>query len=346
MRVILADVSRSVGRIAEVRDSVRALYQTGDALVVFDSSARLVKGSARDSIDRLTRADQDGALSPALITALRTASDHRTRADSFELVIVTPLKSGLMDAATDAIRELWPGRARVVRVAARADTAFSASGFRVEGPPDDPVRLAASLTGAPPTETAVRIVRGAATAADSAWSALDGHTLVRWPASDAPPGWTPHTPADTVGAIVSDGIALVGAFERRWRLEAPAGAERVGVRVAARWVDGEPAAVEHRVAMGCIRDVAFPVPAQGDLVLRPSFARMLRTLARPCDASVGGAALTPSALAALAGAGRLAASAAIPRPDVVATPLVPWLLAAALFAALAELVVRRRTRVE
>ena len=112
--------------------------------------------------------------------------------------------------------------------------------------------------------------------------------------------------------------------------------------MTARWVDGEPAAVDYPVGEGCIREVAVPVPTRGDVMLRPAFARLLATLGAPCAlASVGPAAGQPT-LTMLAGTGPLAAAASLAAPDTIVTPLVPWLLALALALALIELVVRRR----
>jgi hypothetical protein len=51
-RVILMDVSRSVSDTNALRDSVRALYRNHDALVVFDSSARVIPGSAAERFPR------------------------------------------------------------------------------------------------------------------------------------------------------------------------------------------------------------------------------------------------------------------------------------------------------
>jgi len=76
-------------------------------------------------------------------------------------------------------------------------------------------------------------------------------------------------------------------------------------------------------------------------MLRPTFARFLAALVAPCQAAGGGPGLGAAELAVLAGGGPLAATRTIPAPDAVATPLVPWLLAAALVLALLELGVRR-----
>ncbi|MHB1225043.1 MAG: hypothetical protein ACYC2G_13535, partial [Gemmatimonadaceae bacterium] len=146
---------------------------------------------------------------------------------------------------------------------------------------------------------------------------------------------------DTVGAVVAmAGATLVAPLERRWQRAADA----PPARVVARWVDGEPAAVERTVGDGCVRDVSIAVPERGDLILRPQFARLLVALTRPCDVLTPSAPLAGMERAALAGSGPLAASAAIPAPDVEVTPLVAWLIAASLLLALVELWVRRGGR--
>ena len=52
-RVILADVSRSQRDSVMLLDSLRALYRNHDVLVAFDSSARIIGGSVRDTIPNL-----------------------------------------------------------------------------------------------------------------------------------------------------------------------------------------------------------------------------------------------------------------------------------------------------
>lgn len=336
-RVVLADVSRAVGRIETVRDSARALLGAGDVLVVFDSSARVVKSGGPDSATHLARTSRGGRLSPALITALRTASAMRDEADSIELAIVSPMRANEIDGATLGIRALWPGRIRVVRVGAAGDSLAPPAGLAVRAGADDPIAIATSLAGLPSSDSAVRVIRGDATPADSEWAAGGRRTLVRWPVSSAPPGWIARTPSDTAGAVIAGEAALVFPLERRWRLDSAAHA----MRVAARWVDGAPAAIERAAGTGCIRDVAIAVPTRGDLVLRPAFGRLVRALVAPCEAVVGGLAADSAAIATLAGAGALASHDAIRPPDGVATPLVPWLLAAAIVLVLLELLVRR-----
>lgn len=115
-RVIVADVSNSVASVPEVRDSVRGLFRPGDALVVFDTSARSVPGP--DSVLARPRVTGPGSLSAALVAALRAGSSVRDGVDSVELVIVSPATTAERDRASSTIRALWPGRARVVSAAA------------------------------------------------------------------------------------------------------------------------------------------------------------------------------------------------------------------------------------
>ena len=336
-RIVMADVSRGVGDIAMVRDSARALLGEGDALIAFDSSAHVVRKNVADSAARLARSERQGRFSPALIAALRTAAELRAAADSIELVLISPLRSTEMDGATHAIRALWNGRMRIVRVPASSDSLQAGAGLAVRATADDGVALAASVSGLSASDSAVRIMRGAATSVDSVWASTGRHTLVRWPATGAPPGWVARARPDTIGAVIAGEAALVFPLERRWQ---PGPAVKAS-RVVARWVDGAPAAVERSIGDGCIRDVAIPVPTRGDLVLRPEFARLVRALGAPCDAAIVGFALPADEVAVLAGAGPLVSTASIRPPDVVATPLVPWLVVAALLLLLLEIWIRR-----
>jgi len=335
-RVVLADVSSQVGDVMAVRDSVRALLEDGDVLVVFDSAARVVRGGV-DSIARAEGSRAPGRLSPALILALRAASDLRNSADSLELAVVSPLEPKEWDAATDSIRALWPGRIRLVRVAAHSDSGRAGSGLAVVAEPDDPVAVAASLTALSGSDPAVRLVRGEATTGDSVWAGAGRRVLVRWPASASPAGWTAREPVDTAGAVIAGAATVVFPLERRWKPDPGSAA-----RAVAHWVDGEPAATEHAAGAGCIRDIAIAVPQRGDLVLRPAFARLLGALTAPCGEAGRREARASPDLGGFAGAGPLASRASIAAPATIVPPLVPWLLAGALLLAVAELFVRRR----
>ncbi|MHB2033386.1 MAG: BatA domain-containing protein [Gemmatimonadaceae bacterium] len=335
--VVLADVSRSVGNIQVVRDSAHALLGPSDVLIVFDSSARIVGTDGAAAALKLTATARDGRLSPALVAALRTGARIRDEADSVELDIVSPLRADEFDAATLSIRALWPGRIHIVPIAGAADSLAPRPGIALHAAADDPLAVAVAASGIPESDSTVRVLRGPATVADSAWAAAGPHTLVRWPASGAPPGWMTSPRPDTASAIVAGGTALVYPLPRMWQLDSTTHP----TRVTARWVDGAPAAVERAVGKGCIRDVAIPVPNRGDLVLRLNFQRLVRALVAPCEAAGGSSGAGTSATRALAGRGTLAAHDTIHAADTVATPLVPWLLALALLLVLAELYVRR-----
>lgn len=114
-RVILADVSRSVRDTTALRDSVKALYRNHDVIVEFDSAARVISS---DSIATLPFVGARGNMSGALIAAMRAASSLRDRADSIQLVIVSPFAAEELDAATVTARHLWPGGARIVKAGA------------------------------------------------------------------------------------------------------------------------------------------------------------------------------------------------------------------------------------
>lgn len=348
-RVVLADVSRDVASLDDVRDSVRTLLGAGDALVVFDSTARvshLGSGGAdlADSLAALERSGAPARLSPALVTALRSATALRERADSVELVLVSALRAHAVDEATLVIRALWPGSIRLVRVApADADSSPVRPDVVVSGArPDDALLVgvvAAGLSGRAGADGAVRLARGDASAADSAWAAGGRRTLVRWPADGAPPGWVGKAAPDTTGAVVAGGAAVVHRFARHHE---PGPTSMQASRVVARWVDGAPAAVERGEGDGCIRDVAVPVPERGDVVLRPAFARLLRVLAAPCAQTRGSPAMGSALQAAIAGAGGPVPGHAIAAAERIATPLVPWLVAATLAMLLVEMLLRRR----
>lgn len=333
-RVILADVSRAVGNVAELRDSVRAVFREGDAIVAFDSAARSITGNVADSIGALNLAPRVANVSAALIAALRAGSSMRERADSIELVVVSPFASASIDDATQEIRTLWPGKARIVRIsaAAPADTTAPSAG-RVIGAASDPLAIAVQLEGSRAT-----IVRD-----DSGIDISDGNVLVHWPVAARPLRSVARATRDTIGGVMtSDGSLVVSAFERRWSY--PADSLR-GAQVVARWIDGEPAALEWNEGTGCTRSVAVPVTAVGDLVIRRDFVKFVESQSGSCAGAIAPTPMTPQQLAMIEGSGGLAPREAFrPRADAHSW-LAPWLLGLALLGALAELFVRRRKQV-
>jgi hypothetical protein len=327
-RIVLLDRSRAVASAPEAADSARAVLQDGDALVLFDSAARV---APQDSLASLRRVEVRGSVSAAMIAGLRAAVLLRDRADSLELVLVSPVLEEEVDQATDSIRSLWPGAIRQVRVAGATDSSIPASVFFL-GPGDDPLRAALpASSGTGPTR--VRIVRSQASPADSAWASGEAGTLVVWPTAHA------GAVVDTTGAVIAGEVVVVAPFERHGAVPQPEGS-----RIVARWMDGVPAATEIVHGTGCIRTVWVPVPAVGDLVLDLRFRRLAARLTGLCGPAQMSSLRGGVTVDWNAGTGPLVAGIALPRPQASRSPLVPWLLGAALGLGLLELGLRRRRR--
>jgi hypothetical protein len=341
-RVIVADRSRDVANIQEVRDSVRALFRTGDVLVAFDTDAAVVP-----SLDSLKSIDAKGSLSTGLTAAVRAGAALATHVDSAELVIVSPLTDAEIDRATLPIREIWPGRARVVRTAAllsgtgvprsaRDDAGGSARDDVVtNGTTDDPVIAGLSLMGITAPTGNIRLVRTRVPASDTAWARDSGHVLIHWPSGDENAHWPKRATIDAIGGVASTGGALVARFPRLWFVEG---------RAIAHWADGEPAAVERAIGHGCIRDVAIVFDPASDVTLRSSFRDFVRPLLDPCGGSRVAAALDSATVAGIAGTGRLASSGALRDRASETSRWTPWLLFAVAALLTLELALRRTTK--
>jgi hypothetical protein len=337
-RVILVDVSRSARDSLAIRDSVRGLYRNGDAVVVFDSSARLLSGNLGDTVGALRPSLRRGNLSAAFVAALRAGSSLRDRADSLELVVVSPFAREELDDATDSIRTLWPGKARLVRVGGTlADTTAIPGKLEINSDVNDPLAVTVGLARS--SETARGLIKRAAPTSASASST--GGALIEWPASTRPRFAIQRAVRDTVGGVMAGEAGVVSAFERQWSF--PIDSLR-GAEVIARWVDGEPAAIEKPDGAGCVRSVAVPVTPVGDLVIRKDFVRFVESLSRPCAGATSLVAADPAVVAKLEGKGGLAPRAAFKPLTDMHSDLAPWLLALALVAAIAELFLRRRAR--
>ncbi len=345
-RVFLMDASRATASIREATDSVSALYREGDAVVVFDSAARSLGPSARDTLAAaaVRGANVRGNLSTALVAALREGSALRDRVDSVQLVIVSPLLADERDAATDSIRKLWPGRVRLVRISAPPVGSLTSGGkgdISLKSDPADPLAVAVSLAAKNQNQGSARIVRAASlTAEDSAWMISANHVVALWPALERPMLAVQRSSADQSGGVVGRELRLVSTFDRRWRF--PADSLR-GARVTVRWADGDAAVVEKQVGGGCLKSVGIPVTGVGDLVIRPEFVRLVEVVAAPCGDPVVMPPLAPSNIASLAGIGGLAPRGAFAARADIVSPLAPWLLGLALLAALAELMARPRS---
>jgi hypothetical protein len=354
-RVILVDVSRSARDSIATRDSVRAIYRNGDAVVLFDSSARLVSENVEDTIGALKPTSRRGNLSAALIAALRAGSSLRDRADSLELVIVSPFANEELDAATDSIRKLWPGKARLGRVGqSAADTAGVTGQLEISADASDPLVVTVALarkratgngeraTGNELRATEVGLIdRGVIKSPHPVTSLRGTGPMIEWPASSRPRFAVNRAVRDTVGGVMAGDAVVVSAFERPWSF--PADSLR-GAEVIARWVDGDPAAIEKPDGAGCVRSVAIPVTPVGDFVIRNDFVRFVASLSRPCARRTSLARADPNAIARLEGRTGLAPREAFQPLTDVRSELAPWLFALALAAAIAELFVRHRRR--
>lgn len=337
-RVILVDVSRSTRDSLAIRDSVRALWRDQDAVVLFDSSARLLRGSVRDTLAALRATEKRGNLSAALIGVLRAGSTLRDRVDSLELVIVSPFAREEFDAATDTIRSLWPGRARLVRVGGSVpDSSELAGKLDIKADVNDPLAVTVQVArSASPAKASID--RGSTP--DSPTPSTGG-ALIAWPVASRPSGAVPRAARDTVGGVMAGDAVVVATFERAWTF--PPDSLR-GADVVARWVDGEPAAIERPDGAGCMRSVAIPVTPVGDLVIRRDWVRFVAAISGPCASVISSIPADARDIAQLEGKGDLAPRAAFQPLNDSRSPLAPWLFALALVAAIGELIVRRRAR--
>ena len=335
-RVILVDVSRSARDSLATRDSVRSYYRDGDAVVVFDSSTRVLAGNIADSIGALRPSIKRGNISAGLIAALRAGSSLRDRADSLELVIVSPFAKEELDAATDTIRTLWKGRATLVRIPVPAADIITVPGkLAIAADASDPLQVSVELAGKTMKVDALVDRRPAHT------DTRPRDVLIEWPASTRPRYAIPRAVKDTVGGVMAFESVVVAAFDRQWSYPQDS---LSGAEVIARWVDGEPAAVEKPDGTRCMRSVAIPVTPVGDLVIRHEFVRMVAALSRPCASKTSLILADPSAVAKLAGQGSLAPRNAFQPITYKRSELAPWLFGLALAAAIGELFVRRRGR--
>jgi hypothetical protein len=335
-RVLVLDRSAAVADPAEALRRARELASDGvpTRVLVLDSAVvALGSGTAAlESVAHISRVETHsvGSISAALAAARRVGAELGMRADSVELVLVSPLVERQVDAATDSLRASWPGAVRVVRVGPAADSATLPPLERavreadVLGP-----ALAARLVQA--TTNAVRIVRGAVSRDDSAFARAGG-VVVQWDSLGS---------RATVASAVAKGDDVVVATMARDTLPE-------STQVLARWADGAPAAAEHPLGAGCMREVGIGVPAAGDLPLSLAFQRIVNGLTDGCagDRLAVGAPVDSARIAALAGPSRLASGSALANGVERPAPIAPWLLGLALACALAELLLRRRSEVE
>jgi hypothetical protein len=313
-RIVVVDLSRAVASAAELRDSVA---RWPGILVGFDSAAR------RLAADSLVPGRARGSLSAGLVAAHRSLLGTTAGREHSELVVLSPVIREEVDSATAKLVALWEGPVRFVRV--RTAIAPPRDGLEIRATGDDPVAaaLATSFQNwnkpcAPGANArcvqGVRLVRTTPTHADSTWARDSSGTLVVWTADIA--GAAP----DSQGGIATVRETVIGPFQRGRR---PAAGSAI-----VRWLDGEPAATEHTLGSGCVRDVAIPVDPVGDLALRESFRNIVLSLVEPCG---GVADFSPAAVQNAAAATSESGPA---KADAGSLPL--WLALVAALALLAE----------
>lgn len=332
VHVVVLDRSRSAGPSAA--DSARAIWRVGDGLVVFDSSARLIRGAASDSLRANIPAAliaPRGSLSAAVVAARQAARDVAPHTDSVELVIVSPVTDDELDAATSMLVAAWPGRIRLIRPVAAPRLGAQITLVNAAAN-DDLAPAIAALNAAHAATRAkengsgpaspireVRVIRTSASVGDSAL-ARTGATIVEWRRPDL--GAAAH----------ADGV-----FAGRTTLVAPLSRFALPKqgRVVARWSDGASAAVESPIGTGCVRTVGIGIPIAGDVTLQPAFQSIASEMLAPCGGA-GVADAAPDTVAALLERRGAPAPADAFEDRTILSPLAPWLIAAALLLLLSE----------
>lgn len=326
--VVALEWTTALADVEAARAEARARLLGGDALVLFDTAARVMDAAALDALPApiVRRA----TLSPMYVTALDAARAIARGADSLQLVVLSAYSADAFDAATGRLREEWPGRVEYVSLPAVADTAPAPRVQLLPVDLSDP--LAPALRALPLERGAhpVRIQRDVMTAADSAWLAGNrGAVLLHWPRQ-----FTDSVRPDGVALTDASGVTLVAPLGRL-------ALRGVTIQVLARWRDGSPAVTESALGEGCVRSVGIGIFEAGDLTLRAPFGHFLAGLVTAC----GGrreVALSASAFATARDTGPLASAVAFVGSQRDRSALTPWLLATALLLLLAEQFLRRR----
>ncbi|HEX9483801.1 MAG TPA: BatA domain-containing protein [Gemmatimonadaceae bacterium] len=330
-RIVLLDRSRAAG---DMRDAVsRARAAIGNdanaTIIAFDTTLKVVRESALDSLGAAPASQAPGSLSSALVAARRAGTLLAEHADSVRLTLVSPMAMSEIDSATNTLRTEWPGGVEIVRTALAQDTATS---WRLSTAlaASDPLAPAAALIPIGSSGRVTRLVRTSPSAADTAF-ARGGGTVVQWRAESTPRP-TPH------GLALGDEVIVAMLGRAAIRSEGA---------VIARWADGSAAARETRLGAGCLREIGVSLPLRGDLPLHTPFQRIARRLLTPCGVRTAEIAADSATVRSVLGASRASApSVALRGEGDRASPMAKWLLFIALAAAVLELVVRARARQE
>jgi hypothetical protein len=329
VRVVMLDRSVAVSAPDSAAAAALAHLRPGDVLVPFDTAVRVVSWAEGDTVATAIGAPAD--FGAALLVAMREARSLSPRADSIELVLVSPLDAGSWNGAVLPIRDAWPGR---IRVAQTPDAVQDSMVRRIElrAEAGDPLTATLALAGgAGESGTGrVRLVRDTPTAADSAWARDSIGVLVQWPRDSA---GLDSALLPGSGAVVARNVVAVAAWQRR---------QLPGGRAVAWWADGKPAAIESPLGGGCARSVAIGVPEAGDVALARSTQRLLNVLTSPCGTTAPAGPVADSIVERVAGSGPLVAGTRLVRAGAHRSPATPWLLAAGLALLMLEWMARRR----
>jgi hypothetical protein len=269
-----------------------------------------------------------------LVAAARAARVLAPHADSVDVLVVSPVATDELDAASGPLIARWPGHVRIIRTVEAAVvspivTLESAEADDALRPAVRAVNMSASTIVA---RVPVRVLRGAASPADSA-AARAGTAVVLWP----PPAGRAHPAGVWAGSAT-----VIGPFGSTDLSLAPDTSSSGAVGIVARWSDGRPAAIERELGRGCIRTIGVGVPSAGDVTLQPRFVDVARRLAGPCTRANTAGAASDSTLRALQRSVARPAATARPRDALGGSASVAaWLVAAAFLLLVTELAARR-----
>lgn len=333
VRIVMLDRSGAVAAPDSAAARAQAMLRPGDILIPFDTTASAVAWTEGDRVPPARQAPGD--LAAALLVAQREARATAARADSIEMVLLSPIDAAAWSAAVLPVRAQWPGPIRVERLAGAAtDTIARPIDLRADG--DDPLAATVALaSGSARGEAVVRLVRDAPDAADTAWVRDSARVLVHWPAVVMSSDRDSAVASRGAGAVIAGDVVAVAPWARG---TVPDG------RPIAWWADGMPAAAERTLGSGCVREVVIGVPRAGDVALSAAAQRLVRAMTGPCGAPDRLGPVADSLVATLAGDGTLVSGTRLVRAGLQASYATPWLLAAGLALLLVEWMLRRRVR--
>lgn len=327
---VIAVQRSGAGSATALRDSLRGVpHAERTVFVVFDTAARFHDGEEAALTDAASPAVGTASLTVGLLSAIREARRLSRDYKSVSVVLATKFSRASFDRATTGVRATWRDSIRVVRLESPASVAVQVS-VEVVSEGDDPVvagiRLAESgglLQGTS------RVVRDP-TVASTDWVTA-GRALIVWPRAR-------NGAAERIDAIHAGGFTAIGHF-----IQLPLSDSG---RVIARWMDGAAAARENALGGGCVRTIGFDVPDAGDLVLTPSFQRLMSVLLAPCGGLHTVGVASDSAIATIAAAPAGTSAATVPDESRDGNRLAAALMMLAILLALLELILRRRLGTE